>query len=265
MEALLLVAFIALVATLLVGCGATTRSASPDFSVLVFSKTTEYRHPSIPDGVAAIERLGRENDFAVEATESAARFTDENLERYDAVVFLNTTGDVLDAEQQAAFERYVRAGGGYAGVHAAADTEYDWAWYGGLVGAYFESHPRIQEAKVKVTDRTHPSTAGLPERWARTDEWYNFRADPSDEVRVLAELDEGSYSPGDGAMGSGHPISWCHDYDGGRAWYTGLGHTPESYREDLFLDHLLGGISSATGAAEPARGERSGDGPEEDG
>jgi cytochrome c len=102
--------------------------------VLVFSKTAEYRHPSISDGVAAVERLGRENEFAVEATENAARFTEEDLWRYGAVVFLNTTGDVLDAEQQDAFERYVRTGGGYAGVHAAADTEYDRDWYGGLVG-----------------------------------------------------------------------------------------------------------------------------------
>ena len=133
----------ALVAAFLVGCGAATRSANPDFSVLVLSKTAEYRHPSIPDGVAAVELLGRENGFAVEATESAARFTDEDLRRYDTVVFLNTTGDVLDAEQQAAFERYVRAGGGYTRVHAATDTEYDWEWYGGLVGAYFESHPRF--------------------------------------------------------------------------------------------------------------------------
>jgi cytochrome c len=91
----------------------------------------------------------------------------------------------------------------------------------------------------------------LPERWTRADEWYNFRTDPSDEVHVLAALDEGSYSPG-GGMGSEHPISWCHDYDGGRAWYTGAGHTPESYREDLFLDHLLGGIEAAAGASKPA-------------
>jgi len=245
---------VALVAVFLVGCGAATRSASPDFSVLVFSKTAEYRHPSIPDGVAAVQWLGRENVFAVEATESAALFTDEDLRRYDAVVFFNTTGDVLDAEQQAAFERYVRAGGGYAGVHAAADTEYDWEWYGGLVGAYFESHPRVQEAEVKVIDRTHPSTPGLLERWTRADEWYNFRTDPSDEVHVLAALDEGSYSPGEGAMGSEHPISWCHDYDGGRSWYTGAGHTPEGYREDLLLDHLLGGIEVAAGATEPACG-----------
>lgn len=251
------VTFLVAVAALLTGCG-TTRATSPDFEVLVFSRTTEYRHPSIPAGIAAIERLGRENGFAVEATEDASRLTDEDLGRYDAVIFLNTTGDVLNAGQQAAFERYIRAGGGYAGVHAAADTEYGWAWYGGLVGAYFESHPAIQEAGIEVVDEAHPSTAGLPERWVRTDEWYNFRANPRDGVRVLAMLDEGSYSPGEGAMGSDHPIAWCHDYDGGRAWYTGGGHTPESYSEDLFLKHLLGGIMTAAGVAQSECGERSG-------
>jgi cytochrome c len=142
------------------------------------------------------------------------------------VVFLNTTGDVLDPEQQAAFDRYARTGNGYAGGHAAADTAYGWEWYGGLVGAYFDSHPRIQEAEVKVIDRTHPSTGGLPDRWIRADEWHNFRSDPNDEACVLAALNEGGYPPGEGAMCTKHPISWCHDYDGGRAGYTGAGHAP---------------------------------------
>ncbi|MGH3148331.1 MAG: ThuA domain-containing protein, partial [Rubrobacter sp.] len=173
---------------LLAGCE-TTQTTSPDFRVLVFSKTTEFRHPSIPDGVAAIRRLGQENDFAVETTEDASQFTNENLDRYDAVVFLNTTGDILDGAQQAAFERYIRGGGGYAGVHAAADTEYDWAWYGRLVGAYFGSHPAVQTATVEVADQAHPSTVELPERWVRRDEWYNFRSNPrGGGMRVLATL-----------------------------------------------------------------------------
>lgn len=234
---------------LLAGCASATRPADPRFEILVFSKTAEYRHASIPAGIAAIERLGRENGFAVEATEDAARFTDEQLEGYDAVVFFNTTGDALDTGQQAAFERYIREGGGFVGVHAAADTEYDWAWYGGLVGAYFESHPAIQTATVDIATDLHPSTEDLPGRWARRDEWYNFRTNPREAgVRVLATLDEDSYSPGTGAMGSDHPISWRHDYGGGRAWYTGLGHIPESYREGPFLEHLLGGIRDAAGA-----------------
>ena len=160
---------------------------------------------------------------------------------------MSTTGDVLDADQQGAFERYIKAGGGYAGVHAASDTEYDWPWYGELVGAYFTSHPAQQQATIKVEDPAHPSTKDLPDRWSRFDEWYNFRANPRGKVHVLASLDETSYTPGTGAMGADHPFSWCRDYDGGRSWYTGAGHTQESYTDPLFLGHLLGGIETAAG------------------
>ncbi|WP_344008516.1 ThuA domain-containing protein, partial [Isoptericola halotolerans] len=160
------------------------------FDVLVFSKTAGFRHGSIPAGIAAIEQLGVENGFSVDSTEDAGAFTDENLEQYEAVVWLSTTGDVLNDEQQEAFERYIGNGGGYAGVHAASDTEYDWPWYGELVGAYFASHPANQDATIKVEDSVHPSTDHLPERWERYDEWYNFRSSPRDEVHVLASLDE---------------------------------------------------------------------------
>ena len=155
-------------------------------------------------------------------------------------MFLSSTGDVLDSTQQAAFEGYIRAGGGFVGVHAAADAEYDWAWYGGLVGAYFKSHPAIQQATVHVAETSHLSTRCLPASWTRTDEWYDFRARPSDSVSVLATLDESTYSGG--TMGSPHPIAWYHRFDGGRAWYTALGHTTESFSEPAFLDHLAGGI-----------------------
>ncbi|MER7458084.1 ThuA domain-containing protein [Micromonospora sp. NPDC126480] len=217
------------------------------FSILVFSKTAGFRHDSIPTGIAAIQQLGADNGFNVDTTEDGAAFTDENLARYRAVVWLSTTGDVLNADQQAAFERYIRAGGGYAGVHAASDTEYSWAWYGDLVGAYFASHPANQQATVKVEDQAHPSTADLPERWSRFDEWYNYQSNPRGDVHVLATLDETSYAPGAGAMGHDHPIAWCQDFDGGRAWYTGGGHTRESYAEPEFLAHLLGGIRTAAG------------------
>ncbi|WP_431729896.1 ThuA domain-containing protein [Verrucosispora sp. TAA-831] len=217
------------------------------FSVLVFSKTAGFRHGSIPAGIAAIQQLGAEHGFTVDATEDSTAFTDQNLAEYQAVIWLSTTGDVLNADQQAAFERYIRAGGGYAGVHAASDTEYDWEWYGGLVGAYFNSHPANQQATIKVEDPAHPSTADLPDRWSRFDEWYNYRTNPRGKVHVLATLDETSYSPGAGAMGHDHPIVWCQDYDGGRSWYTGGGHTNESYAEPQFLTHLLGGIRTAAG------------------
>ncbi|WP_019816221.1 ThuA domain-containing protein [Saccharomonospora saliphila] len=224
--------------------------ATAEASVLVFSKTAGYRHGSIPTGIAAIEKLGAEHGFSVDATEDAGAFTDDNLAGYDAVVWLSTTGDVLDENQEAAFERYVADGGGYAGVHAASDTEYDWPWYGELVGAYFDSHPHIQEATVHVEDRQHPSTADLPYEWNRTDEWYNYQDNPRGDVHVLASLDESSYDAGSGAMGDDHPIAWCHENKGGRAWYTGGGHTDESFSEPEFLSHLAGGIRYAAGLAD---------------
>jgi cytochrome c len=229
-------------------------AAAPDqsdpFDVLVFSRTAGFRHGSIPAGIAAIQQLGQDHGFTVTATEDAGAFTDENLANYDVVTFLSTTGDVLDDDQQGAFERYIQGGGGYAGIHAASDTEYDWPWYGELVGAYFDSHPQNQDATIKVEDHVHASTEHLPERWDRFDEWYNFRSDPRDEVHVLASLDEGSYSAGTGAMGAEHPIAWCQAYDGGRSWYTGGGHTDESYAEPEFLEHLLGGLQTAAGVVD---------------
>ncbi len=214
------------------------------FDVLVFSRTLGFRHDSIPAGVAAIQALGRQHGFGVTASEDPALFNDADLARFRAVVFLSTTGNILNSEQQTAFERYIRAGGGFAGIHAASDTEYGWPWYGLLVGSYFDSHPAIQEAVIHVVDADHPSTRGLPSPWRRTDEWYNFRGAPA-HVQVLLRLDESSYTGG--AMGDNHPIAWRHAYEGGRSWYTGLGHTVESFTEPLFLQHLLGGILWAAG------------------
>jgi len=215
------------------------------YKILVFSKTAGFRHASIPDGLQCIRRLGTNNNFTVDATENAAVFTFSNLQQYRAVVFLLTTGDVLDPTQQAAFESYIRAGGGYVGVHSASDTEYTWPWYGQLVGAYFQNHPANQTATVRVADHVHPSTAHLPDLWVRFDEWYNLQTNPRGRVHVLATLDERTYAPGTGAMGFDHPIAWCHEFDGGRAWYTAGGHTSESYSEPPFQQHLLGGIEWA--------------------
>jgi type 1 glutamine amidotransferase len=226
---------------------AASHSADGD-RVLVFSRTAGFRHDSIPEGVAAVRELGASAGFSVDATEDAAAFTPRNLRRYDAVVFLSTTGDVLDPTQQRAFEGYIRHGGGYVGIHAAADTEYDWAFYGGLAGAWFQSHPAIQPATVVVEDRAHPATSELSPTWNRTDEWYNYRTDPRDRVHVLASLDESSYTGG--TMNGDHPIAWCQDYQGGRAFYTGFGHTKESYADPAFRGHLLGGIRYAIGAAQ---------------
>ncbi|GAA3415643.1 ThuA domain-containing protein [Streptosporangium vulgare] len=233
--------------------GGTTPDPDPGTGagdVLVFSRTAGFRHDSIPAGVQAIRDLG----FTVSATEDPAAFTTANLARYKAVVFLNTTGDVLDAGQQAAFESYVRAGGGYAGIHAASDTEYDWPWYGNLVGAWFASHPAVQQATVKVQDRAHPSTAHLGPTWSRTDEWYDFRTNARTGARVLATLDESTYSGG--GMGADHPIAWCKAYDGGRSFYTGGGHTAAAFAEPAFRQHLLGGLNYATERRRPTAARR---------
>lgn len=220
-----------------------TRPGKP--KVLVFSKTEGFRHASIPAGIKAIQQLGAENGFDVDTTENAARFTEDSLSQYSAVIFLNTTGDVLDNRQEADFERYIQAGGGYVGIHSATDTEYGWPWYGKLAGAYFHDHPAgTAKAKLIVTDKNHPSTAEIPDNWEHTDEWYNFK-DVNTDTKVLLKVDEKSYKGG--TMGDDHRISWYHEYDGGRAWYTELGHTEESYTEPVYLKHILGGIQYAIG------------------
>lgn len=213
--------------------------------MLVFSKTKGWVHSSIPYGNQALLKLGQEHGFQVDTTQNAELFTDDHLKQYQAVIFNSTTGNVLNAEQQAAFERYIQAGGGFVGIHSAADTEYEWPWYNKLVGAYFESHPNnsnVRQATINVTDKNHPSTKGLPDRWERTDEWYNYRSIYTD-LNVLAYLDETTYEGG--TNGSNHPIAWYHEFDGGRAFYTGSGHEDASYSEPLFLEHLLGGIQYA--------------------
>jgi glucose/arabinose dehydrogenase/type 1 glutamine amidotransferase len=244
-----LLTVVAMVAGLLpaLGLSAAAQAQQQPFSALVFSKTAAFRHDAIPAAIGAVEQLGVEHGFTVTATEDAAAFTDANLAQYDVVIWLLTTGDVLNADQQAAFERYIRAGGGYAGIHSASDTEYDWPWYGELVGVYFSGHPRNQDGVIRVADRVHPSTAHLPASWQRFDEWYSFRGSPRGDVHVLASLDESTYDPETHAMGLDHPIAWCQAYDGGRSWYTGGGHTIESYSEPDFLQHVLGGIETAAG------------------
>jgi type 1 glutamine amidotransferase len=232
----------------LIACGSDPEAKpKPRAQVLVFSKTAGFRHDSIPAGIAAVRALGRANAFTVSATENAKAFTTKRLRGFDAVVFLNTTGDVLAPRQQRPFRSYIRDGGGWVGIHSAADTEYDWPFYGRLLGAYFQSHPAIQPAAIDVTDRSNPSTRRVPARWLRTDEWYNFAADPRGSVHVLATLDESTYTGG--TMGADHPIAWCHPFKGGRAWYTAGGHTIESYSEPAFRRHLLGGILWAAGLA----------------
>lgn len=234
-------------ALIIVSCGGNKREGEP--KVLVFSKTMGFKHASIPAGIAALQKMGQENGFAVDTTKNADMFTEDNLKQYSAVVFLSTTGNVLDQFQEAAFERYIQAGGGYVGIHAAADTEYDWGWYNDLAGAQFLSHPRgTPNADFIIKDNSFIATEFFTDSvWNRDDELYNYKNINSD-INVLIELDESTYEGGQN--GDYHPIAWYHDFDGGRAFYTGAGHTDESFSEDLFLKHVLGGIKYAIGENE---------------
>ncbi|MET3112527.1 type 1 glutamine amidotransferase [Pedobacter sp. CG_S7] len=215
--------------------------------ILVFYKTSGYHHKSIVEGKIAFQQLGVKHDFDVDTTNDASHFNKENLKQYAAVVFLNTTGDVFNPEQQNALQEYIQSGKGFVGIHAATDTEYDWPWYGNLVGAYFLSHPKIQEATLNVLNNKTNSTRHLPKEWIWTDEWYNFKWMTKEKLNVLITVDENSYEAGPGKMGAKHPISWYHNFDGGRSFYTELGHTAEAYSNPLFLKHVLGGLQYAMG------------------
>jgi type 1 glutamine amidotransferase len=226
------------------------------FNVLVFSKTAGWHHESIHAGVSAIRELGKLHDYDVFWTEDANRvFNDKELAKYQAVVFLSTTGDVLNDVQQGAFERYIRAGGGYVGIHSAADTEYDWPWYTRLVGHMFHVHPAVQTAVLQVRDSAFPGMERFAPRSYATEEWYEFSPARSPALRYLLTVDESTYKPetqwpgkeGRG-MGSFHPVSWYQHFDGGRSFYTALGHLPATYDDAVFRHHLFGGIYwAATG------------------
>lgn len=212
--------------------------------VLVFSKTAGFHHESIPIAIAAIQKLGKENNFDVDTTTDATQFNDQNLKKYAALIFVSPTGTLFNDDQRAAFRHYIEAGGGFMGIHSATDAEYQWPWYNGLVGAYFSNHPHQQEAKLIVVDKNNPATKHLPSEWVRKDEWYNFK-DIQKDLHVLITIDEKSYEGG--TNGEYHPMAWYHNYDGGRAFYTELGHTNESYSDPLYLKHILGGIQYAIG------------------
>ncbi len=216
-----------------------------EYRVLVFSLTKGYRHSSIEAGIKAIRELGDRNGFEVVSSENPDMFHPDTLSRFRVVVFLNTSDNVLDRRHQKAFKSFIRSGGGWVGVHGASATEYDWEYYEGLAGTLFEQHPKIQKATIQIVDRIHPSTVHLPAQWELTDEWYNWRKPLPDSIHVLANLLESTYEGG--TNGEWHPIAWCHEYDGGRAWFTGIGHPDTVYSDPLFTRHLLGGIQYAAG------------------
>lgn len=214
------------------------------FDVMVFSKTNGFRHSSIADGQEAIRNLSLEYGFQASFSEDSTIFTRDNLDTLEVVVFLNTTGDILGDEEQIFFEEFIENGGGFVGIHSATDTEYDWPWYGELIGRYFDGHPQIQRADLTVLNSDHESTMNLPSIWVREDEWYNFDTPFPEKLNVLVTIDENSYSGG--TMGDFHPISWFHEIENGRSFYTAMGHTKSTYAEPEFIDHLLGGIMWAS-------------------
>ena len=222
--------------------------------ILIYTKAAGYQHASIPVAEAAILKLAGQNRITADMSGDPADFNDANLKKYKAVIFVSTTGNNIPGEEQrAAFKRFIEAGGGYVGIHAATDANYDWQWYGDLSGAYFKAHPAQQMATLNVVDTSTIATRHLPSVWKRVDEWYHFKYLAKD-LHVLINFDESSIKYKDDAeaanmkMGPNHPMAWWHDFDGGRAFYTELGHTDESYSDPLYLQHLLGGIQYAIGA-----------------
>lgn len=214
-------------------------------NLLVFSRTTGYRHDSIPAGVATLRQLGAAHGFAVTAKEEPDDFSAGALAAYTAVVFLNTSGEVFADGHRSALADYLRRGGGLVGVHCAAHTETDWPYFTALLGARFTDHPAVQPGTLHVVDGAHPATVHLGQTWQRTDEWYNFDRRPAGPARVLLRLDESSYTGG--TMPDGHPIAWCYEprpgLHRGRVFYTALGHTTEGYDEPAMRAHLLGAVA----------------------
>lgn len=228
--------------------GLAQQSAETDSSgnqrILVYSNTNGFRHNSIEFGVETLRTLAKEEGVLMDHTEDSLQFNEKNLSTYNLVVFLSTTGDVLGAAQEKAFRAFVENGGAFMGIHAATDTEYDWPWYGKLVGAYFKSHPEEQEAELLVADQTHPATEHMPKAWKHYDEWYNFK-NINPDLQVLIRLDETSYEGGEN--GENHPIAWYHENAGGRVFYTGLGHDEATFKKSIFLQHLRGGLRYCLG------------------
>lgn len=225
------------------------------FRALLFTKTAGWHHTSILDGVTAVRKLANEHQFDVDWHEDANQFTHENLAKYDVVIFLSTTGDILNDKQQKAFEAFIKQGKGFVGIHSASDTEYHWPWYMGLVGRSFVIHPAIQTAKISVLKPNFPGTEFMPQQFLWTDEYYQFSEEHSDQLHYILSVDEQTYSPqadwgqvkGEG-MGKFHPLAWYQYYDGGRSFYSALGHMSGNYQQAMFLSHLYGGIYwAATG------------------
>lgn len=219
------------------------------FKVLLFTETEGYHHQSIAQGVQAMRRLAVKHNFDLTWTENSAIFTEAKLNEYDVVVFLNNDGDVLNSKEQEGLKKYYRSGKGFVGIHGAAATELNWPWFGKLIGRQFTIHPEIQTAEINIIDKNFPATYHLPEKMIWTDEWYEFGPELTDNLNYLITVDEKTYNPKadwEDKKGAGmedfHPIAWYQNFDGGRSFYTGLGHIGESFSDPKFLQHIYGGI-----------------------
>ena len=212
-------------------------------NVLIFTKTRAFRHECIEPGVNAMQAYFSKHGITSVHSEDSLMFTPEKLKSFDAIMFFQTTGNILDSMEQDAFVKYIRSGKGFIGVHSAADTEYDWPWFGELIGARFADHPDIQSGVLIRIDSAKIATAHLPARWTRIDEWYNFKQAPNN-VHIELMADEATYTGG--TMAGNHPMAWYHQFEGGRAYYTALGHTVESYQDTLVLEHLMKAVMWAS-------------------
>lgn len=218
-----------------------TYSYQKEPSILVFSKTTGFRHKSIPTAITYFKNLQKETNWNIDFSEESSHFSSENLANYNVVVFLNTTGNLFNNQQKKAFKKYIANGNGFVGIHAASNTEEEWPWFTNMVGATFRDHPKVQKAKVVVHLNTqHPAINHLKKEEFFKDEWYNFKKPVAKHVNVLASVDESSYKGK--KMQMEHPITWYHYFDGGRIFYTGLGHTNEAYQDIRFKKMIKGGI-----------------------
>lgn len=238
---------IAFIGLLIIACSKNQNNVQHEdvkLNVLIFSKTGAYRHESIESGGAALKSYFAAHDIYSTQTEDSTIFTTSGLTPFDVIMFFQTTGIILDSLQRDALVKFVRSGKGFVGIHSAADTEYDWPWFVDLVGVQFADHPDIQQATFVKTDTQQPATKHLPARWTRIDECYNFKQLPAN-VNVVLTVDESTYQGG--THGEYHPISWYHNYDGGRSFYTAMGHTVENYQDTLFLEHIMQGVRWASG------------------
>jgi uncharacterized protein len=225
------------------------------FKALLVTTTNGWHHESLHYGVVGLKELAVRNYFDLVLLENPNGFTDKYLEQFQVLIFLNTTGNILDSAQQKVMERFIRSGKGFAGIHSASDTEYDWDWYTKLVGRMFHIHPVIQTASLNILDATFPGLQGFANNKLWTDEWYEFGPEKIQGLNYILGVDESTYDPnvqwgekkGKG-MGQVHPLAWYHNFEGGRSFYTALGHLPSVYRDEAFLHHLYAGILwAATG------------------